>query len=382
MSKSPEQFSESNLERPKPESHPEIFPKAESKETPELRQTPELEQEKPEGLKQKLEEIKREIDKAGSEKPLSKPEEENTASKAEKIKEYQDRYLPEHLRGKRGIISELATNFWTRTVKFETAGKENLPEKGPFLTICNHFGGGDAEALLKTFKKNDLHLAVGKENWWDSSPATRRFLKIARMIPVEESLSHLSEEEKEEALKRQGDNGKAVFRKIIDREKRGGTATNIEFTRQAVAALLRGDALGIFPEGLWLRPEGGQFGLREKAEMKQGYAGMELLIRQYKKLTGEDLPIVPTAFREDRVTGKKELIIGERLSLKENNTKLSDTDWCMAHVANMLPEEQRGYYKDMVKDKDKSKVKLVGYSLDELYNKLPDVLRKKKKEVK
>ncbi len=117
-----------------------------------------------------------------------------------------------------------------------------------------------------------------------------------------------------------------------------------------MAAASCGDALGIFPEGLWLNPEGLKKSSREKAEMKQGYRGVELVVSQYKKLMGEDLPIVPTAFIEDKTTGKKQLMIDKQLSLGKNDTKLDDTDWCMAYVANMLPEEQRGYYREMVKE--------------------------------
>jgi hypothetical protein len=84
---------------------------------------------------------------------------------------------------------------------------------------------------------------------------------------------------------------------------------------------------------------------RRKAEMKRGYPGIEIVARQYKKLTGEELPIIPTVFIEDETTGKKKVVVGKPLLLSENNSVVRDIDWCMAHIAAMLPEEQRGYYK-------------------------------------
>jgi hypothetical protein len=241
-----EQFSEKEPEDSKKESKFEVFFETEPKKQ-------ELEQKSPESPKEKerkIERLKKEIEETIAAEQPAEVRSEETKSREEIIAKYQDRYLPDYLREKGGIISRAITNFWTRRVEFEKEGEENIPEKGPFIVICNHFGGGDAEALLRTFKDADLHLAVAKEMWWNASPVQRWLLKKFGMIPIEESLSNLTDKEKEEALERQGKNGKTVFRKIIDREKQGRVATNIEFVRQAVAVLSRGDALGIFPEGL------------------------------------------------------------------------------------------------------------------------------------
>jgi len=301
-------------------------------------------QERPEEIEQKIKKLKQGIGRAVDEKKLTPEPLEDAQQRIGKVKAYQDKYLPDYLCDrKKGIIGEAITYFWTRGLKFEIEGRENLPEKGPFLVVCNHFGL-EGDALAKTFKDYDLHLVVAKEVWWNSNPVIRWVLKKLKTIPIEESLANISEEDKEASLKRQGKEGKRAFRKIIDREKQGGTAMNAEFVRQAVAALSRGDTVGIFPEGLWLNPELPK--IREKQEMKQGYRGIELVAGQYKKLTGEELSIIPTAFVEDRATGKKKLVIKDPVRLSENDSRLNDTDWCMAHVAGMLPESQRGYYKE------------------------------------
>ena len=127
-----------------------------------------------------------------------------------------------------------------------------------------------------------------------------------------------------------------------------------EFIRQSVALLARGDVICIFPEGLWLDPKGFALNPRENPKMKQGYAGFELIARQYKKLTGKDLPILPTAFAENKDSSESGLRVGEPVVLGDNKTEFGDADWCMAQIAKMLPEEQRGYYKDIVEELEKS----------------------------
>lgn len=263
----------------------------------------------------------------------------------EKIKQYQDRYLPEYLKKRKGIIGRGLIDLWAIGTKFEKEGEKNIPESGPFLVVCNHFGAGDVPALLKVFGEKKLHFAAAKSMMWDESFIAKWFLKQIKAIPVQESLSNLLEKEKEEALLHQGKTGRSVFRNIINAEKQGKMAINVDFIRQAVAVLSRGDALCIFPEGLWLNPEGLS---REKAELKKAYGGVELIASQFKKLTGVELPILPTAFDEDRQTKNKKLIIGNQIVLEKNDSDLSGVDWCMAHIAEMLPEEKRGYYARLI----------------------------------
>lgn len=270
-----------------------------------------------------------------------------------RVVKYQERYLPDYLKEKPGVISK-AIGFVLRTLetiktKPEIEGKENIPE-GECLVVCNHFGGGgmgmgDTESIMSTFKEKNIHVGIGKNIWWDKSPLLRWVFKKMGGIPIDESLANLTEEQKQEVLERQTEKAKKkIYGGIIEREKKGRPATNIDFVRQSVAALSRGDAVSVYPEGLWLNPEGP---FREKQELKQGYRGIELVAREYKKVTGKELKIVPTTFIEDRKTGNRKFVIGEPLELEDNNTELNDTDWVMTHVAKMLPQEQRGYYKDM-----------------------------------
>jgi len=329
----------------------EIFPEPESEIKPEIKDK----EKSPEETKKEMKGLMQEIEKFLDEKQPPKAEIENSEEKKAKIGEYQEKYLPDYLREKKDFVSSVLTGLWRRLARFEKEGSENVPEEGSFLVVCNHFGGGDTEALAATFKDFDTHFAIGKEIWWEQSPVLKWFFKKLRLIPVEESLANLSEQEKEEALKRQNKYGKKVFRKIIEREKRGGVAMNADFVRAATAALSRkdknkkGDVVIIFPEGLWLNPQG-KMVPREKAEMKQGYRGIELVASQYKKVTGKELKILPTTFIEDAKTGKKKLVISKPVKLSENDTDLNGTDWCMAKIAGKFEGEnkdKRGYYKDI-----------------------------------
>jgi hypothetical protein len=161
------------------------------------------------------------------------------------IKKYQEKYLPDHIKEKPGAVTGIMRYFATFFAKFETQGSENIPEKGPFLVVSNHFGD-EGNALLKTFKDYDIHIATGRKIWWEKSKILQWFFKKMRVLPVQESLANLSREEKEAALKRQGSWGQKVFRKIIDREDRGEFPVDVEFIRGAVAALSRGDSVSIF----------------------------------------------------------------------------------------------------------------------------------------
>lgn len=66
------------------------------------------------------------------------PKAEEPADRAQKIKEYQEKYLPSHLR-KRSFVSEALTRLWVKmSGKLEKDGQENIPDKGPFIVVGNH----------------------------------------------------------------------------------------------------------------------------------------------------------------------------------------------------------------------------------------------------
>ena len=282
--------------------------------------------------------VREEIDSIGQK---TVPDSVGGEAISQKISDYQKRYLPDYLKKEKSLAAKLLLEIWSVNIRFEVRGKENIPESGPFVAVCNHFGNGDIQALLKTFKDFNPHPVVGKSIWWKSFFA-RQMLESIKAIPVQESLANLSEEEKNAAKERQGIAGRKAFQAIIDQESQEGLRADTDFIRQSVAVLSRGDALCLFPEGLWLEP---QSLTQEKPEMKRAYRGIELIASQYEKLTGRQLPILPTSFFEEAGSGRV-LNIGKTVFLDKNDGGLSDTDWLMRQIAMMLPEKNRGYYSD------------------------------------
>ncbi|OQA36914.1 MAG: Acyltransferase [Parcubacteria group bacterium ADurb.Bin326] len=320
---------------------PEDASGTESYQSDQIESSEVLESDSPEDVVEQIEATRKKIDsiKQGPSTDFS-----NGESLSRKISDYQSRYLPDYLKKEKSLVSNLFLDLWSGSVRFELRNKENIPESGPFVVVCNHFGNGDVQALLKTFKDFNPHPIIGKSIWWKNSFFARSFLKAIKAIPVQESLSNLSKEEKYAAKERQGIVGKKVFQEISAQEDRGGLRVDTDFVRQSVAVLSRGDAMCLFPEGLWLQP---QSLTQEKPEMKQAYRGLELVASQYEKLTGKQLPILPTSFFEESGRGKI-LKVGEAVTFDENNSELNNTDWLMTQIAQMLPENNRGYYKNSI----------------------------------
>jgi len=267
----------------------------------------------------------------------------NNSERGEKIKSYQEKHLPEGLRSQKKVNLVIAAGLealYARSANFE--GLENLPESGPFIVVANHFNVKETEILLATFKNYDAHV-VAAEKVHGEHPIRKIGLSTIRGITAPETLAHLSLEEKEELLDRVSDDFvKEKYQEIIDREAAGETDRSglLKFIRSSVALLSRGDVLIIYPEGLWLYD--GEDGAPRSHTLYKGYDGFNVIAEQYKKLTGEQVPIVPIGFYEH--DGHKEVRIGAPSAIQDNNSELSDTDWYMQQIADKLPEEQRGYY--------------------------------------
>ena len=263
--------------------------------------------------------------------------------KADKIRNYQEKYLPEGMRSQKKVnlvISAGMELMYARQADIE--GMENLPEKGPFIVVANHFNLKETEILLATLKNYDTHV-VASEKVHGEHPIRGLGVRAIRGLTSPDSLSHLSQEEKRALLDRIPDQFvRQKYQEIIDREEAGEVDRSglVELIRSSVALLSRGDVLIIYPEGLWLYD--GQDGAPRSHYLYKGYDGFAVIAEQYKKLTGEDVPIVPIGFYEE--DGKKQVKIGNASTLRDNDTELSNTDWYMRQIAEQLPEKQRGYY--------------------------------------
>lgn len=266
-----------------------------------------------------------------------------SAEQRDRIQKYQERHLPPGLRSQKKLNVIIASGleaFYAQKASIE--GLENLPETGPFIVVANHFNVKETEILLATLQNYPAHV-VAAEKVHGEHPIRKIGLNAIQGITAPESLAHLTDEEKKTLLERVPDDFvKSKYEEIIDREAAGGIDRSglLTFIRSSVALLSRGDALIIYPEGLWLYD--GEEGSPRAHKLYKGYSGFDIIAEQYKKLTGGNVPIIPVACHEHE--GEKIVKIGEPRTLQENDTDLSNTDWYMHQIAMMLPETQRGHY--------------------------------------
>jgi len=252
-----------------------------------------------------------------------------TLKRNEEIERYLERYLPEYLR--QSSVSGIAINkaislFFRMKEKigsFHVEGRENIPVDGPFLIVCNH-RGGETGKILALFGDKKVHISAGEELNFKRSEFRAGLLKKLGMLPVKESLSNLDNEAKKDLLEKVPARSRAGYEKVLARES---LPFNREFIRSAVAALLKGEPVVIFPEGLFTY---------EGDNLRQAYGGWELIVREYKRVTVEDLPLLPVGLTRSTAS------IGLIMSLAE----VQDTNGLMRKVAKLLPENMRGVYKE------------------------------------
>jgi len=232
------------------------------------------EQEKQETEK-KREEVKKtilELQKKSRQKELTPEERKQLQQK------YIEQYLPAYLKTQREPAPSQKAVFLFFKLKellgiFRTKGQEHIPQSGPYLVVSNHFGG-ETGKLLHMFGKHKIHIMAGTESNWNRSSAREKLLQGLGMLKIDESLAHLSDQQKQELLTRVPQRSRGAYERIIQSEKEGHVPVNIENVRAAVAALVRGEPVAIFPEGL--------FAYDKKPQFRQAYAGLELICDEYK----------------------------------------------------------------------------------------------------
>ncbi len=268
-----------------------------------------------------------------------------TDNRSEKIRLFEDKHIPKWLRTQKKvnlIISAGLEHFFAN--KAEINGLEKIPKKGPFIVISNHFNVDELMITLGILKKYDAHVVASKKMHGEH-PLRKILLKWLRGITTPDTLTNLSDKEKEELIGRIPDNFiKQKYKDIVEDEQKGVVDKTglLNFVRSSVALLSRGDVLVIYPEGLWLYDGDGN-GPRGKF-MYKGYGGFDVIARQYNKLTGQNVPIVPIAVYDDEENNKRTVKINDAVVL-DNDKNTNEVDFCMRKISEMLPQSQRGYYK-------------------------------------
>ena len=203
-----------------------------------------------------------------------------------------------------GVLKAVVRLLLPLLIRLEVEGRENFPEKGPYILVTNHLSVFDTPILLVVCPHTIRAFAAAKHR---RNPVYAPLLAMAGSIWV-----------------RRGE---------VDREA----------LRNALEVLRRGEVLGLAPEGTRAR---GVYALQK------GKTGAAYLA------TRADVPIVPVGvtgtekvkenFPRLRRT-KVRVVIGEPFRLPESGRvrgpKLHEyTDMIMRRIAALLPPEYRGVY--------------------------------------
>lgn len=209
--------------------------------------------------------------------------------------------------GKRQVLQSIIKFLFDHLTHTEFSGLEYLPETGGVLIATNHISRIDIPALFLTPNRSDITALVADKY--------KRYPFFWVIISVAEGI-------------------------WLDRSKADFTAF-----RTAIDFLKQGGALGISPEGT--RSESGQ--------LIEGKSGTVLLA------TRANVPIVPVGLSgTDRAIpsllrlrkAHVRINFGPAFRLppipRENREAAMQqyTDEVMARIAVLLPEEQRGFYRD------------------------------------
>lgn len=185
----------------------------------------------------------------------------------------------------------------------EVSGIRNVPSQGPCILVCNHMSNLDPLIMLAYVRRTPI--VLGKQELWGHA-VLRPLLRWVRAIPV-------------------------------NRQK-----PSRETLRQMQKAVASGEPFGIFPEGT--RMKGHALG--------RGFPGVGMMAR------GSRVPVIPMA-----VCGTQNVFSGGKINLRTKARfitgtpirpeELADagsaqavTDLIMYRIAELLPPELRGVYRE------------------------------------
>ena len=217
--------------------------------------------------------------------------------------------------GRRLPIFPRATGIFLRSVftvlaRVKVAGRENLPQDGPVLIICNHCSNADGMLLMAYIVP-----ALGRPMGWLGKAEAMRWPFAGW------------------AMKQNGVMG----------VRRG--AGDLEAFKLAKGVLDGGGILAIFPEGTRSRT-GALADAKEGATVlavRSGAPIVPLAIAGSQRFWGKG-KLLPRPFRRMTITVGEPFILTMPKGADRHESLRAATAELMGHIAAMLPEEQRGVY--------------------------------------
>lgn len=189
----------------------------------------------------------------------------------------------------------------------EVTGRENVPERGPYIIVVNHMSKADPPLLFLALPTMKLRFFAGEK--WERHPLFNPVMKAMGVIYI---------------------NRGEVDRKAL---------------REAMEALRDGSIFGLAPEGT--RSRVGQL-----IKAKDGAAYLA---------SRANVPLVPIGLTNTDILGKNlkqlrrtkmDVRIGKPFRIPELGHRAkgreleAGTYLIMAHIASLLPQRHRGYYAD------------------------------------
>lgn len=158
-----------------------------------------------------------------------------------------------------GMIRKIFNLATYGALGMEVIGEENIPEKGPFIVVCNHASNFDPPLLGTAMRRHLIHFMAKEELF--RNPLMGWFLRYVHTFPV--------------------------HRGHIDRKA----------VIESFRVLKSGEVLGIFPEGK--RTRGGKVG-----PFHEGFAGIAIKA---------GVPVLPAAIVNSEFLPKKPVPSGSSL---------------------------------------------------------------------
>lgn len=216
-------------------------------------------------------------------KEFNEPNDERSGavSSLDRQQAYVSTHLPDYITPGRSSLAYKTFRLLGRLLIREIEGEENLPT-GARIFIANHTGG-ESPRLAGALDR-PVHIAAGEIVNWSRGPFARWIMRNMGMVPLRETLSHLSPEQRQAAIEAAPSKQRLAYNQVVT-ETNTIQPGNIDNIQAMVALLIAGEDVAIFAEGLFSRLED---------DPRIAYAGYALVAREYMRVTGQEIPVIPT----------------------------------------------------------------------------------------